>query len=112
MLKSIKSLEEFNNTRSELPGALFYFSHEKCNVCKVLKPKIHSLLRSDFPKMEMFYCDTELYPEIAGQNSIFTVPTILVFFDGKEFVRKSRTIGVDELRNNLVRPYAIFFDQL
>lgn len=110
MIKTIASLEEFNKTRSELPGVLFYFSHEKCNVCKVLKPKIHDLLQSEFKKIEMYYCDTVLYPEIAGQNSIFTVPTILVYFDGKEFLRKSRNIGIDELGNELKRPYSIFFD--
>jgi len=111
MIQEIKSLAEFNQKISELPGALFYFSHEKCNVCKVLKPKIHDLFKSEFQKIHMFYCDTVLYPEIAGQNSIFTVPTILVFFDGKEFLRKSRNIGIDELKMELVRPYTIFFDQ-
>jgi thioredoxin-like negative regulator of GroEL len=110
MIKSIKSLNEFSHKISELPGVLFYFSHEKCNVCKVLKPKIHDLLKARFPKIEMIYCDTVLYPEIAGQNSIFTVPTILVFFDGKEFLRKSRNISIDELGNELNRPYSIFFD--
>ena len=110
MIQSIVSLDEFINKSSNLPGAVFYFSHDKCNVCKVLKPKIYNLLKSDFPKLEMFYCDTELFPEIAGQNSIFTVPTILVFFDGKEFIRKSRNIGVDEFKNEIERPYKIFFD--
>jgi len=110
MIQSITSLEEFNAKLSESAGNLFYFSHEKCNVCKVLKPKIYSLLKSEFPRMEMYYCDTEKYPEIAGQNSIFTVPTILVFFDGKEFLRKSRNIGVDELNGILQRPYSIFFE--
>lgn len=110
MISSIVTLDEFNTRRSELPGVLFYFSHEKCNVCKVLKPKIHDLLKASFPKIEMFYCDTVLYPEIAGQNSIFTVPTLLIFFDGKEFLRKSRNISIDELGNELKRPYSIFFD--
>lgn len=111
MIRSIQSLEEFNQQIAQLPGTLFYFSHEKCNVCKVLKPKIHDLLISEFPQIEMFYCDTVLYPEIAGQKSIFTVPTILVFFDGKEFLRKSRNIGISELKNELHRPYSIFFDE-
>ncbi|PLX21577.1 MAG: thioredoxin [Marinilabiliales bacterium] len=109
-MQTIQSLEEFNSKLSESAGNLFYFSHEKCNVCKVLKPKIYNLLKNEYPKLKMFYCDTEYYPEIAGQNSVFTVPTILVFFDGKEFFRKSRNIGIDELSSILDRPYSIFFD--
>lgn len=110
MIQSITSLEEFNKKRINLPGVLFYFSHKKCAVCKVLKPKIYDMLQTNFQKFEMFYCDTELYPEISGQNSIFTVPTILVFFEGKEFLRKSRNIGIEELRNELDRTYSLFFD--
>ncbi len=110
MIQSITSLEEFNEKRTNLSGALFYFSHKKCNVCRVLKPKIHKMVQANFPKIQMFYCDTELYPEISGQNSIFTVPAILVFFDGKEYLRKSRTIGVEEFKNELDRSYSLFFN--
>lgn len=105
MIRLISSLEEFSNKSTNLPGVVFYFSHKKCNVCKALKPKIYDLLKSDFPKMEMFYCDTKLSPEIAGQNFIFTVPTIQVYSDGKEFVRKIRNIGVNEFKNTLERSY-------
>ncbi|MFC2096337.1 thioredoxin family protein [Bacteroidota bacterium] len=110
MLSSITSIEEFNNITKTNPGTLIYFSHEKCNVCKVLKPKIHKLLQEDFPNIIMFFADTELYPEVAAQNSIFTVPTILIFFDGKEFLRKSRNFGIGELRKELLRPYDLMFD--
>ncbi|MCD4833888.1 MAG: thioredoxin family protein [Bacteroidales bacterium] len=110
MLNTITSIEKFNNTIKNTPGALIYFSHEKCNVCKVLKPKIHNLLQTEFPNIEMFYSDTVLYPEIAAQNSIFTVPTILIFFDRKEFLHKSRNIGIEELRKEIDRPYNLMFN--
>src|SRR6056297_193247 len=108
MIENISTFEQFNAAKKNT-GCLIYFSHEKCNVCKVLKPKIHQLINSHFPKMKMFYCDTELYPEIAAQNSIFTVPTIIIYFDEKEFFRKSRNIGLQELKDDLERPYNIIF---
>ncbi|MDA3953297.1 MAG: thioredoxin family protein [Bacteroidales bacterium] len=111
MINTISSIEELNYSIENKPASLIYFSHEKCNVCKVLKPKIQNLLQVDFPKIEMFYCDTVVNPEIAAQNSIFTVPTILVFFDGKEFLRKSRNIGIEELRKDIERPYNLLFEQ-
>ena len=109
MIQNITTLDEFHKTIETNDAALVYFSHEKCNVCKVLKPKIHELLEENFPKIKMFYADTELYPEIAAQNSIFTVPTIVIFFESKEFFRKSRNIGIEELRKEIERPYQILF---
>ncbi|MFP4024195.1 MAG: thioredoxin family protein [Thiohalospira sp.] len=108
MVADITNFDEFS-TAIKNKGCLFYFSHEKCNVCKVLKPKIHNLLSQNFPKIKMFYCNTELYPEIAAQNSVFTVPTIIIYFEGKEFFRKSRNIGIQELASDLERPYSILF---
>jgi len=110
MISLITSIEEFNQIIKTNASALIYFSHEKCNVCKVLKPKVQNLLQEDYPNIKMFYADTELYPKVAAQNSIFTVPTILIFFDGKEFLRKSRNIGIAELSKAIDRPYNLIFD--
>lgn len=106
---SVKSIEEFNQAAEANDAALFYFSHEHCNVCKVLKPKIAELINSEFPNIALYYADTVHYPEVAGQNSIFTVPTLLVYFMGKESIRRSRNIGIDELSKLLERPYQLIF---
>lgn len=110
MIQTLNSMQEFNQLVSNSSGILIYFSHEKCNVCKVLKPKIYEMLQNNFPKLQIAYADTILAPEIAGQNSIFTVPTILIYFDGKEFLRKSRNISVEELQKEIERPYQLLFD--
>ncbi len=110
MINSISSFKEFSKTIENKKACLIYFSHENCNVCKVLKPKIKNLLQSEFPNIEMYHSDTVLNPEIAAQNSIFTAPTILIFFDGKEFLRKSRNIGIEELRKEIDRPYKLMFE--
>ena len=106
---SISTLEEFNNLISNEDGVLVYFSHEKCNVCKVLKPKVTKLLSEEFTNLKMIYADTVKSPEIAGQNRVFTVPTILVFLGGKEYIRASRNISVDELKKQISRPYGMMF---
>lgn len=110
-IRSLNKLEEFNSLIQNEDAVLFYFSHEKCNVCKVLKPKIASLLDEKFSKIKMFYVDTVLNPEIAGQNSIFAVPTIIAFFGGREYLRKSRNIALQELEANIERPYKLIFDE-
>ncbi|OFX25703.1 MAG: thiol reductase thioredoxin [Bacteroidetes bacterium GWA2_31_9b] len=111
MIKNITSLAEINKCITKDKALLIYFSNTNCNVCKVLKPKIYDLLSAEFPLMKMYYCDTIEFPEISAQNSIFTVPTILVFFNGKEFIRKSRNIGITELQKEIERPYMLMFNE-
>jgi len=109
-IKEIKSEAEYLEISSNAPASLFYFSHDECNVCKVLKPKVHELLKDKFPKILMYYVNIHKTPEISGQRSIFAVPGILVYMDGQEIIRKSRNIGLVELDDLIAKPYSIYFD--
>ena len=109
MYTEISSFEEFESMKRET-ALLAYFSTEACNVCKVLKPKVVQLLEEEFPEMKMAYVKSDVLPDIAGQNQIFAAPTILVFFDGREYIRKSRNIGIGELRDAIARPYNMVFE--
>jgi thioredoxin len=106
----MKNIEEFNSFLSKNNAVVAYFSHEECNVCKVLKPKLISLLKESFPKIAFTYINIKETPEIPAQLSIFTVPTIVVYFEGKEFIRKSRSIGIEELADSIYRPYELMFN--
>ena len=110
MINTIETFERYNEVIEKEDAALFYFSHEQCNVCKVLKPKVAEMLTSEFTEMKMYYCDTKKSPELAAQNSIFAVPTLLIYFGGRESIRKSRNIGINELREHIERPYSMIFD--
>ena len=106
----LSNLNEFNTAAEKEDAVLVYFSHEQCNVCKVLKPKVAEMLNNNFPKMKIFYANTVNVPEIAGHNNVFTVPTIICFFGGKETFRKSRNIGIEELGHHIQRPYDMVFE--
>lgn len=109
MYQHIENLEEFEQLVADRPAVLAYFSTTECNVCKVLKPKVMELVLSEFPEVNLVYIETNLQPQLAAQNRIFAVPTLLVYFDGKEYIRKSRNFGLDELRQELQRPYKLMF---
>ena len=109
-MKNLSSIEEYDNFISENSATLLYFSTPQCNVCKVLKPKLEEFINSDFPEIKMGYVNMESIPSISAQNQIFTVPTILVLLDGKEFIRKSRNINIEEFRQELERPYSLYFE--
>ncbi|HAQ18801.1 MAG TPA: thioredoxin [Prolixibacteraceae bacterium] len=108
-METIRSIQAFNQILAENDAVLTYFSTENCSVCKVLKPKIIEMIGESFPKMKMIFIESDHLPELAAQNKVFAAPTILVFFAGRETIRKSRTFGLDELRSEIQRPYSILF---
>ena len=109
MYKTITKHQEFLQAINDNDAALFYFSHEQCNVCKILKPRVEEMFLSRYPKISLFYCDTVMYPQIAAQQNIFAVPTILVFFEQRELFRRSRNMGIEELSGLIERPYQLRF---
>lgn len=91
-------------------AVLTYFSTPTCNVCKVLKPKVRQLLEADYPRVQFRYVDCEAEPATAGQQMVFAVPTIVLYFGGRETTRMSRNIGLGELAAAIDRPYHLLFD--
>ena len=91
----------------EEAALLFYFSTDSCTVCKVLKPRVRKLLKDRFPQMRSCYVDIDKSPLLSGQQRVFTIPTILVFFNGREHARLSRNIGIGQLEETIARPYGL-----
>jgi len=106
----INSIPEFNLILAENDAVLAYFSTETCSVCHVLKPKVIEMVSVAFPKMKMVFIESNKLPELAAQNRVFTAPTVVVFFAGRETIRKSRAFGVDELSFEIQRPYSLMFE--
>ncbi|MDQ7816212.1 MAG: thioredoxin family protein [Melioribacteraceae bacterium] len=101
----IFSMQDFDSAAASNRAALFYFSTPDCNVCKVLRPKVEELISEQFPLVKFIYINILDAKELAAQKNIFTVPTILFYFEGKEYLRKSRFVNLDELEDELSRYY-------
>ncbi len=96
------NIEAFQKAITSAPIVISYFSYPACNVCKVLRPKIESLI-AQYDEVAFLYVDTHEAPQLAGQYTIFTVPTILIFVDGRESLRLSRNFSVGEVQAFLER---------
>ena len=103
------TLEEIQTTIQTSPAVIFYLTADHCNVCKVLKPAIQKMIAERYPEITFLQADTVKSPEIAAHFNAFSIPLILVYFDGKEFFRKGRAMGIDELAEDLKRPYSMLF---
>jgi thioredoxin-like negative regulator of GroEL len=102
-----RTLEEKIKTSK---ACMLYIGGEHCGVCKALYPKITQKFTEHFPKIEQLRIDIENEKEFAAQLQIFAIPTIIVYFEGKEFFRKSRNISVDLFIDEVQRPYEIFIE--
>ena len=100
----IETIEQ--SIHSELAVGL-YFSAPTCNVCHALKPKLLAAFDKELPLLQIISIDISETPEIASHFGVFSIPTLLVFLDGKEFLRKSRHMSVDQVVAEIKRPYDI-----
>lgn len=105
MKTDISTFQGFESFITANKSVLFYFTTPDCNVCKVLKPKVEKLLAEQFTLIKFVYINTLDAKELAAQKNIFTVPTILFYIGGKEYLRKSRFVNLDELEEKLARYY-------
>ena len=101
------TLEELQQTIREEVGVLLYFSGEHCNVCHALRPKFKEVFDKEFPQLKQIYLDAEEHREIALQYEVLSLPTMLVFLDGREFVREGRAVSLHKLTEQLKRPYGM-----
>jgi thioredoxin-like negative regulator of GroEL len=103
----MQTIENINNTIEKNMAVMLYFSAPSCNVCHALKPKLLDALDANFDDFKVESVDISKSEEIAPHFGVFSIPTILVFLDGKEFLRKSRNMSVDEVIREIKRPYEI-----
>jgi len=104
------TLEELNSIIENEMGVLLYFLGENCNVCQALRPKFKELFSSEFPKIKQIYIDAQQNSEISAYFQVFSIPTIIVFLGGKEFLREGRTVSLHQLSQQLQRPYNLLVD--
>jgi thioredoxin-like negative regulator of GroEL len=95
---------------AEHEAVAVYFAGADCGVCHVLEPKVQALLSEHYPRIAFGRVATEQAGELAAQQSVFAVPTLLFFFDGRESFRYARNFSLGEVERDIDRPYNMFFE--
>jgi len=108
--KYINSIEELEEILKSEIAVLLFFNTISCNVGESLEPKIKNLLNSNFPKLKFYTVDINFSPKVAAKCNAFVEPTLIVYFEGKETIRKSRNIGIYELESLIAKPYQLIFE--
>jgi len=106
----MQTLETINQTLQSKDAVMLYFSAPTCNVCHALRPKLTEAIIDEFPTFVIESIDISETPEIASHFTVFTIPTVLIFFQGREFLRKSRHMSVGEVVEDIRRPYNLMVE--
>lgn len=92
-------------------AAAVYFGNAECGVCVALWPKLIAVLPVRYPRLAIAHVDTRTAPALAAAQAVFTVPVVVVCFEGREWVRKAGTFSLTELEHDIARPYALLFGE-
>lgn len=106
----LMTLEEVENHIADETAAMVYFYNDNCAPCHSLRPKVIEMVKNDFPKMKLAFVNTLKYPELPARYSVFTNPTLITFFDGREYKRESKYISIPQLTESISRPYGMIFE--
>lgn len=63
----------------------------------------------DFPKIESGLVNAGKVEEIAGFLMAFTVPVLVLYADGREYLREARIVQVEKFREDVAKIYEGFF---
>ena len=62
-----------------------------------------------YPLAKAVYIDIDESPELCADYSVFIAPTILIFTLGKEALRESKFIILDEIEKHIIRYINLIF---
>jgi thioredoxin 1 len=89
MVKEINA-EEYAEIINSSSPVVIDFHATWCGPCKVLSPILEEL-NDEIEGVEFVKLDVDQHPEIAGQNQVMGVPTVVILKDGEV---KDRFVGV------------------
>lgn len=104
-----ETLKHATDCIAENPYIVLYVSRPGCGVCSALKPRVEGIVRT-LPRALLCSIDLDRVPEAAGEFSVFTIPAILLFIDGRETIREARYVSLEDLRGRMERLYALRFE--
>ena len=89
MVKEINA-EEYSEILNSSNPVVIDFHATWCGPCKVLSPILEEL-DDEIEGVEFVKLDVDQHPQIAGQNQVMGVPTVVILKDGEV---KDRFVGV------------------
>ena len=101
---SLRSIEETDQFIDKNDLAFIYITIPDCSVCHGLQPQIEEIF-AKYPEIQTRTIDANEVTEIAGKFNVFTAPVLLLFVEGKEYVREARIVHTEAFEEKISRIY-------
>ena len=102
--------DQFDQLLGNNPLVLAYFSGPNCGVCDSLKPKVEQMVQQQFQQVRFVEIPTEQAPELSARFRVFTVPVVMFFVEGREYIREARSISVYDLEQKMNKIVGLYED--
>lgn len=107
-MKIIENPDSFGQIIAENNFVMAVFSGQNCSVCHAVIPKLQKLVTDYFSDILLVEILVEQLPELAARYSVFTIPVILFWVDGREYIREARYIDLSILKQNLEKIFSLY----
>ena len=107
-MKEINEKNEMMELIQKNEIAIIYFSGTSCGACDVIKQKVEEIL-DEYPNVKTGEINGVINKKLAAEYSIFSLPILLLFVDGKETIRLGRNFDMLHFNNIIERYYGMIF---
>lgn len=101
-MNKLKSIDDIKDFIKENKFVMVYFSSDGCNVCENILPRLEEMLKKH-SKVVSGHVEVQNLPSVASIFSVFTIPTIMIFLEGKEILNQTRFINFLQLEEKIHR---------
>ena len=109
-MQKLEKIEQIKETIAAQDAVLLYISAPNCSVCDALRPKIDAFFAERYPKVVRIQANIADTPELGAEFGVLSAPAILLFFDGKEFLREGRNVSLQQMAERVDKIYNLYFE--
>lgn len=96
-------MENFNETIKSARPTLVDFFATWCGPCRMMHPVLEQLKSDLGDSIKILKVDIDQHEELSTQYRIRSVPTLILFKDGKAVWRQSGAMGLNEMKAAIER---------
>lgn len=105
-MQTASTIEELEKMKAG--AVLVMFGSAGCSVCAAIRPRVEALLAERFPGLSLAYVNCDENADICAQHSVFSLPALKLFLEGRAVLELARIFRLKELEAGIERSYSLW----